>query len=160
MLMTYSSREGRARKKMKRIKRKQMNSGIRLWKHWREVSCYLLLETWILKQRNVKNNHPCSVFFFLFSESSPSGSDNSDDEEAAGPNASKCNWLCMLLLLYLWIKVLSSEVFSRCIFFSFQSQNLAHCLLFSKDLRARMVLLIEYIGILWGWPNHPLSLKK
>lgn len=106
MLMTYSSRARKARKKMNRIKRKQMNSGIRLWKHWREVSCYSL-ETYILKLRNSKNNHPCS-FLFLFSESSPSGSDNSDDEGAAGPSASKYNWLCMLLLLYLWIKVLSS----------------------------------------------------
>lgn len=128
---------------MKRIKRKQMNSGIRLWKHWREVSCYSL-ET---SNRGMLKITIPVLFFFLFSESSPSGSDNSDDEEAAGPNASKYNWLCMLLLLYLWIKALSSEVFSRCIFFSFQSQNLAHCLLFSKDLRARMVLLMEYIGI-------------
>jgi len=42
MLMTYSSRARKARKKMKRIRRKQMNSGIRLWKHLREVSYYSL----------------------------------------------------------------------------------------------------------------------
>lgn len=50
-----------------------------------------LLLTWdILKVRNSKNNHGCS-FLFLFSESSTSGSDNSDDEGAAGPSASKYN---------------------------------------------------------------------
>ena len=36
--------------------------------------------------------------FFSFSESSPSGSDNSDDEGVAGPSASEYNWLCLHLL--------------------------------------------------------------
>lgn len=37
-------------------------------------------------------------------------------------------------------------MFSTCIFFSFQSQYLTHCLLFSKELPARMLLLIKYLG--------------